>query len=161
MKLSLRGEYALRALLVLGLSYSDQVVRIQAISKQQNIPKKFLEQILNDLKSAGIAESRRGAADGYPISNRREFGPANSQSRPDRLHGRRQILGRPRPGRPTALSIPRHGRSDRVTGGQEHRQDLFGKWRVGFPGARGTGGPGAFRARPDGHLHGWRTRDEC
>ena len=42
MKLSLRGEYALRALLVLGLNYGDDVVRIQAISEQQNIPKKFL-----------------------------------------------------------------------------------------------------------------------
>ena len=68
MKLSLRGEYALRALLVLGLKYDDSVVRIQVISEMQNIPKRFLEQILNDLKSAGIVESRRGVAGGYRLS---------------------------------------------------------------------------------------------
>jgi Rrf2 family protein len=68
MKLSLRGEYALRALVVLGLNYGQSVVRIQTISDQQNSPKRFLEQILNDLKSAGIVESRRGMAGGYRLS---------------------------------------------------------------------------------------------
>jgi len=68
MKLSLRGEYALRALLVLGLNYEQPVVRIQSISQQQNIPKRFLEQILNDLKSAGVVESKRGVAGGYRLA---------------------------------------------------------------------------------------------
>jgi Rrf2 family transcriptional regulator, cysteine metabolism repressor len=69
MKLSVRGEYALRALLLLGRDYieDDSVVSIQAISRQQNIPKRFLEQILNDLKSAGIVESKRGVAGGYRL----------------------------------------------------------------------------------------------
>ena len=68
MKLSLRGEYALRALIVLGLNHDHEVVRIQHISEQQNIPKRFLEQILNDLRLAGIVESRRGMAGGYRLS---------------------------------------------------------------------------------------------
>ncbi len=68
MRLSLRGEYALRALLVLGLRYDEPLVRIQAISDQENIPKRFLEQILNDLKSAGFVESRRGVAGGYRLA---------------------------------------------------------------------------------------------
>ncbi len=68
MKLSVRGEYALRALLVLGRHYGEKVVRIQTISDQQNIPKKFLEQILNDLKSLGAVESRRGASGGYRLA---------------------------------------------------------------------------------------------
>src|SRR5712672_3076220 len=72
MKLSLRGEYALRALLVLGLNYKQDVVRIQTISDQQNIPKRFLEQILNDLKSAGVVESKRGVAGGYRLARRPE-----------------------------------------------------------------------------------------
>jgi Rrf2 family protein len=66
-KLSQRGHYALRALIVLGLNYSDSVVRIQTISAAQNIPKRFLEQILNDLKAAGILESRRGITGGYRL----------------------------------------------------------------------------------------------
>ena len=72
MKLSLRGEYALRALLVLGLNYDQSVVRIQDISERQNIPKRFLEQILNDLKTAGIVQSRRGVAGGYRLARRPE-----------------------------------------------------------------------------------------
>src|SRR5438034_2819553 len=72
MKLSLRGEYALRALLVLGLQYEQPVVLIQTISEKQNIPKRFLEQILNDLKSAGMVQSRRGVAGGYRLAKRPE-----------------------------------------------------------------------------------------
>ena len=69
MKLSVRGEYALRALLVLARDYQEDnsVVRIQEVSQRQNIPKRFLEQILNDLKSAGIVESKRGVAGGYRL----------------------------------------------------------------------------------------------
>jgi Rrf2 family protein len=74
MKLSVRGEYALRALLVLARDFQedDSVVRIQEISKKQNIPKRFLEQILNDLKSAHLVESKRGVAGGYRLRRRPE-----------------------------------------------------------------------------------------
>jgi Rrf2 family protein len=68
MKLSLRGEYTLRALVVLGLNYGDRVLSIQTISSDQNIPKRFLEQILNDLKSGGFLQSRRGVAGGYRLA---------------------------------------------------------------------------------------------
>src|SRR5881296_1008899 len=72
MKLSLRGEYALRALLGLGLNCDKPLVRIQTISDQQNIPKRFLEQILNDLKSAGLVQSKRGVAGGYRLARKPE-----------------------------------------------------------------------------------------
>jgi Rrf2 family protein len=72
MKLSLRGEYALRALLVLGLNFDQRVTKIQTIAEQQNIPKRFLEQILNDLKSGGFVSSRRGVAGGYRLARRPE-----------------------------------------------------------------------------------------
>jgi Rrf2 family protein len=67
MKLSVRGEYALRALIVLGLNHDKPVVRIQTISQLQNIPQRFLEQILNDLKAAGLLESKRGVGGGYRL----------------------------------------------------------------------------------------------
>ncbi len=72
MKLTLRGEYALRALLVLGLHEGQAVVRIQTISEQQNIPKRFLEQILNDLQSGGFVRSKRGVSGGYRLAQRPE-----------------------------------------------------------------------------------------
>jgi Rrf2 family protein len=68
MKLSVHGEYALRALLVLGLHYGESVISIQTISQEQNIPKRFLEQILNDLKGSGAVESKRGIAGGYRLA---------------------------------------------------------------------------------------------
>ena len=67
MKLSQRGEYALREMLVLGMNHGPEVVRIRDIAQQQNIPRRFLEQILNDLKSAGFVQSRRGVAGGYRL----------------------------------------------------------------------------------------------
>ena len=67
MKMSLRGEYALRALVVLGLNYGKHVVPIRTISDQQNIPKRFLEQILNELKLVGFVESKRGVTGGYRL----------------------------------------------------------------------------------------------
>ncbi len=73
MKLSLRGEYALRALLVLGLHHDQEVLSIQTISTQQNIPKRFLEQILNDLKSLGVVSSKRGIAGGYKLARPPQF----------------------------------------------------------------------------------------
>ena len=67
MKLSQRGEYALRALLVMGMNHGPGVIRIKDIAQQQNIPRRFLEQILNDLKSAGFVQSKRGVAGGYRL----------------------------------------------------------------------------------------------
>jgi Rrf2 family protein len=74
MKLSVRGEYALRAMQVLARDFQedDSVVRIGEISSRQNIPKRFLEQILNDLKSGGLVESKRGVAGGYRLKRRPE-----------------------------------------------------------------------------------------
>lgn len=68
MRLSVRGEYALRAMLALGLHAEKAVVRIQAIADEQRIPKRFLEQILNDLKDAGVVTSRRGVQGGYRLA---------------------------------------------------------------------------------------------
>ena len=67
MKLSQRGEYAIQALLVLCMNHGPEVIRIKDIAKQQNIPRRFLEQILNDLKSGGFVQSRRGVAGGYRL----------------------------------------------------------------------------------------------
>ena len=58
----------MRAMLVLGLNYGPEVVRIQTISQQQNIPKRFLEQILTDLKAGGFVQSKRGVAGGYRLA---------------------------------------------------------------------------------------------
>ena len=65
MRLSRKGEYALRAMIVLAEDYGEGPVRIEDIAARERIPKKFLEQILLDLKKAGLVQSRRGVGGGY------------------------------------------------------------------------------------------------
>jgi Rrf2 family cysteine metabolism transcriptional repressor len=67
MRLSRKGEYALRAMIVLSMNYGKGPTRIQEIADRERIPKKFLEQILLDLKRAGLLESKRGAGGGYRL----------------------------------------------------------------------------------------------
>jgi Rrf2 family cysteine metabolism transcriptional repressor len=67
MKLSKKGEYALRALMDLAFHYGDGVEPIQEIAENGKLPKSFLEQILIILKNTGILESRRGAEGGYRL----------------------------------------------------------------------------------------------
>jgi Rrf2 family transcriptional regulator, cysteine metabolism repressor len=65
---SVKGEYALQALLDLAGQQSGEPVRIADIARRQKIPQKFLELILASLKQGGFVESRRGAEGGYLLS---------------------------------------------------------------------------------------------
>ncbi len=65
MRLSTKGEYASRAMLELSLHYEKQPLHIRDISRAQDIPQRFLEQILLQLKRAGCLRSRKGPAGGY------------------------------------------------------------------------------------------------
>ncbi len=67
MKLSKKSEYALRALTCLGSPDAPQMLSIQEIARRENIPKKFLEQVLLALNKAGIVQSIRGKAGGYAL----------------------------------------------------------------------------------------------
>lgn len=70
MKISKRGEYALKALIELAVNHnrSVAVTLINDIAERENIPKKYLEQILLNLKNAGILVSKRGVGGGYSLS---------------------------------------------------------------------------------------------
>ena len=63
--LSSRAKYATRALLELTLHHDRRPVQIHDIAERQNIPIKFLEQILLSLKRAGFVQSRKGPGGGY------------------------------------------------------------------------------------------------
>jgi Rrf2 family cysteine metabolism transcriptional repressor len=68
MRLSTKGEYASRAMLELSLHYGDKPRHIRDISRAQDIPQRFLEQILLQLKRAGYLRSRKGPEGGYHLS---------------------------------------------------------------------------------------------
>ncbi|MGA2531911.1 MAG: Rrf2 family transcriptional regulator [Candidatus Aminicenantales bacterium] len=68
MRLSTKGEYASRAMLELSLRYDEGSLHIREIAKAQNIPLRFLEQILLLLKRAGYLKSRKGQKGGYALA---------------------------------------------------------------------------------------------
>jgi Rrf2 family protein len=67
MKISKRGEYALRALIDIGIAshHGQALVRIGELAEYEKLPVKFLEQILMQLKGGGFVSSKRGKAGGY------------------------------------------------------------------------------------------------
>lgn len=70
MHISKKGEYALKALVELTISHDKgvAVTLINDIADQENIPPRYLEQILLSLKNAGILISKRGVGGGYSLS---------------------------------------------------------------------------------------------
>lgn len=71
MRLSKKGEYAIRALTEIGLEAirpDPQLLQISLIAQRTKIPEKFLEQILLTLKNGGILKSKRGVEGGYSLN---------------------------------------------------------------------------------------------
>jgi Rrf2 family protein len=68
MRITYKGDYALKAVMELALHHGNKVVTIQDMASRLNIPIKFLEQVLLDLKKGGFVESRRGKEGGYLLA---------------------------------------------------------------------------------------------
>jgi Rrf2 family protein len=67
MKISQKGLYALQAMMMLARHYRQGAIKIREIAYEENLPEKFLELILLELKNARIVESVRGAKGGYQL----------------------------------------------------------------------------------------------
>jgi Rrf2 family protein len=73
MKLTFKGDYALKAILDLSVnSQNGKVVSLSDISKRQDIPVAFLEQIMLILKKAGYVRSKAGKGGGFLLAKRPE-----------------------------------------------------------------------------------------
>lgn len=70
--ISRKARYALKAVVALAKAEPGSVVLIGEIADSENIPKKFLEQILVDLKHHGVVMSKRGKAGGYQLLKKPE-----------------------------------------------------------------------------------------
>lgn len=66
--ISQRAKYALRALVALARAKADRPIMITELSTSCSIPKKFLEQILLDLKRHDLVRSKRGKLGGYYLN---------------------------------------------------------------------------------------------
>ena len=65
MKITARAEYASLAILELALNYNSGHIQAKEIAERRQIPPKFLEQILIQLRNSGLIQSLRGASGGY------------------------------------------------------------------------------------------------
>jgi Rrf2 family protein len=72
MKISQKGLYALQAMMMLARHHHQGAIKIRDIAYEEDLPEKFLELILLELKNARMVESVRGAKGGYQL--RREPG---------------------------------------------------------------------------------------
>ncbi|WMN11366.1 Rrf2 family transcriptional regulator [Marivirga salinae] len=63
--ISKKSKYAINALVHLGRKYGEGPTLISTIAEEENIPQKFLEAILLDLKNDGILGSKKGKGGGY------------------------------------------------------------------------------------------------
>ena len=80
MQVSARADYALRAAAELARAAAKETgpLKGERISEEQSIPKKFMENILLDLKHSGIVRTQRGASGGYWLAQ-----PANETTLAD------------------------------------------------------------------------------
>ena len=68
MRISAKGEYAIKAMLDLALQRERGLIPIQEIAARQAIPQRYLEQVLLSLKRAGLLTSKRGSTGGYHLT---------------------------------------------------------------------------------------------
>ena len=68
MKLSNKGRYGVRAIFDIAFHSGGKATQIKDISRRQAIPPRFLEQIFQDLKRAGLVTSKRGPRGGYALA---------------------------------------------------------------------------------------------
>ena len=68
MKVSRQADYALRAMFTLAECYGREPISIRELAEQNDVPKRFLEQIMLDLKAQGWVESTPGKRGGYRLA---------------------------------------------------------------------------------------------
>ena len=68
MQIPRRVDYGLRAIIYLSTQDPEKCCSIAEIARQQNVPKKFLEKIIQDLMRHGLIRSKRGSCGGYTLA---------------------------------------------------------------------------------------------
>ena len=150
MRISAKADYAVRAAVELAAAADEKPVKAERIATAQEIPLNFLENILGELRHAGIVRSHRGAEGGFRLAKpadqlaiadviRAVEGPAGQRAGraargdglPGRVRGAAEGLDR-RSGEPAPRSRARDGR--RRGGGQAAHRD-----REAGRGSRGLG----------------------
>lgn len=70
MKISMKGQYALQMMIDLAANNTGEHITIKSIAKRQELPEKYLEQIMTALSKAGYVKSVRGSKGGYRLTDK-------------------------------------------------------------------------------------------
>jgi Rrf2 family protein len=68
MQIPRRVDYGLRAIIYLSTQDPEKCCSIAEIAREQNVPRKFLEKIIQDLMRRGLIKSKRGSCGGYTLA---------------------------------------------------------------------------------------------
>ena len=120
--LSTKSDYAIKALVRLALADGSAPVTARDIVAFTGAPPKFLEQVMHDLRQAGLVESQRGKGGGYVIA--RDPASVSFADVIDLVDGRR---GDPSTGRAGAPSS--NGGKGRMRGGDQAESLVAPVWR--------------------------------
>lgn len=101
MRISAKADYAVRAVIELAGAPDAQTVKAERVAKAQDIPLNFLENILGELRHAGIVRSQRGADGGFRLAK-----PADQITIADVIRAVEGPLATVRGGPPEELSYP-------------------------------------------------------
>jgi Rrf2 family protein len=120
--LSTKSDYAIKALVRLALADGSAPVTARDIVAFTGAPPKFLEQVMHDLRQAGLVESQRGKGGGYVIA--RDPAALSFADVIDLIDGRRAD---PSSGRPVSPSS--NGGKGRMRGGDQAQALVAPVWR--------------------------------
>ena len=95
MRISAKADYAVRAVVELAAAEGDKPVKAERVATAQSIPLNFLENILGELRHAGLVRSHRGAEGGFRLAK-----AANEVTVADVIRARWRARCRQRPRRP-------------------------------------------------------------
>lgn len=68
MKFSTRGEYGVRLMITLARAHGEGPLPLTEIARREKLPHSYLEQLIGDLRKAGLVVARRGQSGGYQLS---------------------------------------------------------------------------------------------
>ena len=105
MRISAKADYAVRAVVELAAATDEKPVKAERIATAQDIPLNFLENILGELRHAGIVRSHRGAEGGFRLAK-----PADQLTVADVIRAVEGPLASVRGGPPEDAAYPRRRR---------------------------------------------------
>ncbi|MGB0094555.1 MAG: Rrf2 family transcriptional regulator [Solirubrobacteraceae bacterium] len=101
MRISAKADYAVRAAVELAAAPDEKPVKAERIARAQDIPLNFLENILGELRHAGIVRSHRGAEGGFRLAK-----PPEQLTIADLIRAVEGPLASVRGGPPEEISYP-------------------------------------------------------